>query len=263
MLTVQVERDPKTGTTVVRSVAPVSAPAAAPHATTVFDDGRKTIHAVGGSGSQPSSEELEQILSVIDGVGMKVLLDEATVSTVKTENTDTRRTPEEKDLPPSQATSNEDHPQKENSRSYELETEKCLRNEENRSTVVVRDAAGEAGNVEDQRLEDVTVTLMFLGYTDGSGQGHSEEDHEDRLRVERVMITEDGEEHVLRPETPTSEKAAEKDEVFQDVSLEGNGAGVKVQGQDTDEELQKSPAVSAAEGGGTSKNKSCQCCSVM
>ncbi|TMS15525.1 Palmdelphin [Larimichthys crocea] len=41
---VQVERDPKTGATVVRSVAPVSAPAGAPMATTVFDDGRKSIH---------------------------------------------------------------------------------------------------------------------------------------------------------------------------------------------------------------------------
>lgn len=265
----QVERDPKTGATVIRSVAPVSTPAAAPNATTVFDDGRKTIHAIGGSGSQPSTEELGQILSLIDGVGMKVLLDEVTVTTNKTENTDTRRTPEEKRFSPSDTTSNEDNTLADSARTYKLETENYVGLKENRSTVVVRDAAGEVGNVEDQRLEDVPVTLRFLGYTDATtGHGHSQEYHEGMLSVERVIITEEGEEHVLGPETSTREKVADqeavKDKVFQDISLDGNGAEVSsVQGQDGDEGFQKSPPANPTEGGGTSKHKSCQCCSVM
>lgn len=269
MVAVQVERDPKTGVAVVRSVAPVSTPTGAPNTTTVFDDGRMTIHAVGGSGSQPSTKELEQILSVIDGVGMKVMLDEVTVTTNQSENIETRRrTSEEKSLSPSHATSMEENPQGDSTRSYELETQNCVRSQENRSTVVVRDAAGEVGNVEDERLEDVPVTLMFLGYTDATtGQGHSQEDQEGRLSVERLLITKDGEERVLRSEMSSSEKEvdqdAEKGEVFQDISLDGKGAGVRAQGQGGDEGLQKPPAASTAAGGGTSKHKSCQCCSVM
>lgn len=265
MVAVQVERDPKTGATVVRSVAPVSTPTGAPHATTVFDDGRMTIHAVGESGSQPSTQELEQILSVINGVGMKVMLDEVTVTHNQTENIETRRrTPEEKCLSPSRGTSKEENPQRDSTRSYELETENCVGNLQNRSTAVVRDTPGEVGNVEDQRLEDVPVTLRFLGYTDATtGQGHSQEDQEVRLSVERVLITEDGEEHVLGSRA-CSEKAVDQDaeKEFQDISLDGKEAGARVQGEEGDDGLQKPPAASTA-GGGTSKHKSCQCCSVM
>ncbi|KAG7216125.1 hypothetical protein INR49_021806 [Caranx melampygus] len=79
----------------------MSTPADAPNITTVFDDGRKSIHAVGGTGCQPSSEELGQILSVIDGVGMTALLDEVTVvpnsdTEMKIEHVEVSRTPEEK-----------------------------------------------------------------------------------------------------------------------------------------------------------------------
>ncbi|XP_029582673.1 paralemmin-1 isoform X2 [Salmo trutta] len=78
MVTVQVERDSKTGVTKIRSVVPVSG---APRALgeTVFNDSRKSVHHVGGAEGQPSAEELGQLLSVINDVGMQVLLDEIPV----------------------------------------------------------------------------------------------------------------------------------------------------------------------------------------
>ncbi|KAG7216127.1 hypothetical protein INR49_028975, partial [Caranx melampygus] len=227
MVTVQVEKDPKTGATVVRSVAPMSTPADAPNITTVFDDGRKSIHAVGGTGCQPSSEELGQILSVIDGVGMTALLDEVTVvpnsdTEMKIEHVEVSRTPEEKVVssPSHHAMSKEEDMQLDSTRSYDLEAEL------------------------------------------------SAED------LERVIITEDGEEHVLGPETPDSppstldqeaeEEAGKEsiDEVFQDVPLNGNGTRVKVQDQEVDNELHKSSSPSTEVGEDTPKRKTCQCCSV-
>ncbi|KAK5856710.1 hypothetical protein PBY51_008287 [Eleginops maclovinus] len=247
MLSVQVERDPKTGATVVRSVAPLSSPSGA--TTTVFDDGRKSIHAVGGSGSQPSSEELGQILSVVDGVGMRVLLDEVTVTPdeVKTESEDAVKAPKGKLLSVF-SRQNEDETLLDASRSYEsdLKTQEC-----SGSKRLVQDIPGEVNNVEDLSLEEGPVTLVFMGYSD---QG--QEDDEGPITVERVMITEEGEETVIGPQTPPKESKE-----FQDILLEGNGA--KVQGEEADKGLHNSSSPSEAEGGGTPKRKSCQCCSVM
>lgn len=277
MLEVQVERDPKTGATVVRSVAPVSTPAGSSTATTIFDDGRKSIHAVGVSGSQPSTEELGQILSVVDGVGMKVLLDEVTVTPNKAETKieDANRAPEGQVLSFStrHATSKEDNTQLDSSRSYDLEAElgreDCslsMGNKENekedRSIMAVGDIAGEVGNVEDLRLEEGPVTLVFLGYSDAD-QADSQEDQEGMITVERVMITEDGEEHVLGPKTSASPPAVKESHEFQDIPLDGNAAGVKVQGEEGDKGLRNSSSPSTAEGDGASKRKTCQCCSVM
>ncbi|XP_070836748.1 paralemmin-1-like [Chaetodon trifascialis] len=283
-LAVQVERDPRTGATVIRSVAPLSTPAGAPMTTAVFDDGRKSIHAVGGVGGQPSTEELGQILSVIDGVGMKVLLDEVTVTPnkaeTKTEDADASRAPEGKVLSFSthHSISEEDNKQFDSSRSHDLETELGIEDcavsmgkeedkKEDRGITVVRDIAGEVGNVKDQSLEEGPVTLLFLGYTDSTTeQGHGEDEDEGMLTVERVMITEDGEELVLGPEASASPQTGKEsqDQVFQDIPLEGNvEAGVKVQGEEGDKGLHNSSLPSAAEGGSTSKRKTCQCCSVM
>ncbi|XP_022603717.1 paralemmin-2-like isoform X1 [Seriola dumerili] len=294
MLAVQVERDPKTGATVVKSVAPMSTSADAPKVTTVFDDGRKSIHAVGGTGCQPSTEELGQILSAIDGVGMTALLEEVTVvpsrdAEMKIEIVEARRTPEEKvvSFPTHHAMSKETDTQLDSTGSYDLEAELSAEDcavivgnqedkQEDRCITAVRDIAGEVENVEDQRLEEGPVTLLFLGYADATtSQGHSQEDDEGMLTVERVIITEDGEEHVLGPETSASppsslDKVAEQEagkespaEVFQVIPLDGNGAGVKVQGEEGDKEQQRSSSPSTAVGEGTSKRKTCQCCSIM
>ncbi|XP_008281975.1 uncharacterized protein LOC103358691 [Stegastes partitus] len=278
MLAVQVERDPKTGATVVRSVSPVSAPAGVPKATTVFDDGRKSIHAVGGSVGQPSPEELGQILNVIDGVGMKVLLDEVTVvpnpDETKTDTVDVNSDLDEK-VPSVADVSEEDNEQSDSSTSdheeAELRIEKCavaVGNADDETLMVVQVDAEEVDNIEDQKLEDGPVTLMFLGYADAtSGQ----EDHEGEITVERVLITEDGEEHVLEPEPPAPlqsplnqvEEQDARKEAFQDIPLDENGAGVKVQAEEGDTTLHISPSPSKAEGVNTPKRKTCQCCSVM
>uniref|UniRef100_UPI0037E91833 paralemmin-1-like n=1 Tax=Semicossyphus pulcher TaxID=241346 RepID=UPI0037E91833 len=280
-LAVQVERDPKTGVTVVRSVTPVSLSTDAPTATTVFDDGRKSIHAVGGVGGQPSSEELGQILSVIDGVGMKVLLDEVEVTPnkmdTKAENEDPSRAPEAEVLSFSacHAMSEEDNKQFDSSGSYDVKAEpgieSCAVSIENKeekqeeiSITAVNDIAGEVQNVDEQTLVEGPVTLLFLGYTDATTyQGDDPGDDGGMITVERVMITEEGEEHVIGPETSPQEEKESQDKVFQDIPLEGNGAGAKVLGEEGDKVVHDSPSPAVAEGEVTSKRKTCQCCSVM
>uniref|UniRef100_A0A671XY04 Uncharacterized protein n=1 Tax=Sparus aurata TaxID=8175 RepID=A0A671XY04_SPAAU len=102
---------------------------------------------------------------------------------------------------------------------------------EDGSIMAVRNIAGAVDHVDDQSLEDGPVTLVFLGYTDSTtDQGQGQEELEGMLTAERVIITEEGEEHVIGPETSG---------------------------------LHNSSLPSIAEGGGTSKRKTCQCCSVM
>ncbi|KAL2101076.1 hypothetical protein ACEWY4_002837 [Coilia grayii] len=82
MLEVRVEKDLRTGATVIKSVAPLLAVDTPPDGTAsermVFDDGRKSIRAVSASPSeaaQPSAEELGQVLHTLAEVGVPVLLE--------------------------------------------------------------------------------------------------------------------------------------------------------------------------------------------
>ncbi|XP_037400489.1 paralemmin-2-like isoform X2 [Pygocentrus nattereri] len=76
VLEIQVERDPKTGATTIKSMAPLSSAALDATGQAVFDDGRRTVHAVGElEGSQHSEAELSQILNAISDVGMQTILD--------------------------------------------------------------------------------------------------------------------------------------------------------------------------------------------
>ncbi|XP_042249419.1 paralemmin-1-like isoform X2 [Thunnus maccoyii] len=335
MLAVQVERDPKTGASVVRSVAPVSSPADAPMAATVFDDGRKSIHAIGGSGGKPSTEELGQILSVIDGVGMKVILDEVTVTPNKAgtnmEDIEADRAPEGKIMSFSthHAVSDESSTQLDSSGSHDFEAELGIEDcavragkeekkedacmmvfgdmaavsvgkedkkedacmmvfgdmaavsagkedkKEDGCLMVVGDMAGKVDKIEDQRLEEGPVTLVFLGYTDDTTSESvclGQEEHEGMLTAERVIITEEGEELAIEPQATQAtldnvadqeERKESKEEAFQDVPLDGNGAEVKVHGDKGDNGLHNSSPPSIAEVEGTPKRKTCQCCSVM
>ncbi|KAG9343947.1 hypothetical protein JZ751_013336 [Albula glossodonta] len=71
---VQVERDLKTGATVIRSVAP-RGEAGVAAGEKVFDDGRRSImRVVGGAGPDPDPEELGQILDVLKGAGLQAVL---------------------------------------------------------------------------------------------------------------------------------------------------------------------------------------------
>ncbi|KAG5832842.1 hypothetical protein ANANG_G00295490 [Anguilla anguilla] len=72
----QVERDLKTGATVILSVAPVAPGQTGAPGETVFDDGCRSVQAVGGVGATPSPEELGQILDVLKGAGLQALLGE-------------------------------------------------------------------------------------------------------------------------------------------------------------------------------------------
>ncbi|KAM6904738.1 uncharacterized protein FYW49_014818 [Xenentodon cancila] len=269
MLAVQVERDPKTGATIVRSVSPVSSPPGAPKVTTVFDDGRKSIHAVGGSVGQPSNEELSQILSVISGVGMDMLLDEVTgtpnAAEMMAQNVGTSESPEEKVLScdTHDVILKKGYLDIDSSGINNVEGEmkmKCdvsIRNTEDNTVMMVRGIEEQVVNMESQRLEEDPVTLVFLGYADDtSDHGDSEEDHKGMLTVERVIITEDGEEQVLGHEMSArllaegakQEAAREsQDKSLSDVPVDGSGAEVKAQGKERV----------------NGKHKTCQCCSVM
>ncbi|KAM8844606.1 uncharacterized protein AB9W97_000112 isoform 1-T6 [Spinachia spinachia] len=266
MLEVQVERDSKTGVTAIRSVAPVSTtPGEA-----IFDDGRRSIHAVGGSGSQPSTKELGHILSIVDGVGMKALLDEVVLAPIQeeaaTRSGDVRTAPGRQVVSFSTlcAPSKEDNAQFGSSEGGGLEAEPGM---ELRSTSMApeedkkgdlrisspRDTAGEVGHIEELRMEDGPVTLIFLGYTDGD-QGDGQEEPEGMLTAERVIITEEGEERVLGSETSASPQEGRESRVFQDVSLDG-----QIQAEAGDNGCQKSASACKA----TTKPKTCLCCSVM
>ncbi|KAM8825004.1 uncharacterized protein ACB058_021097 isoform 1-T2 [Synchiropus picturatus] len=244
MLSVQVERDPKTGATVVRSVAPVSSPAqATTTATTIFDDGRKSIHTVGGSGDQPSTEELGQILGVIDGVGMKVLLDEVTVTPTQTQDDGASV----KRVPPVEVKTVSAHAERGPAEDQDWDPSPKVGN---RNMMVVHDMEGKEVNIAEQDMEDGPVTLLFLGYDDSTtNQDDGQEGYGGMLTVERVIITEDGE--VIAPE-----ETQEQDETRQAVPQEPSNPQ-----QDT--ELKDSPKASAADDKALSKRKKCQCCSVM
>lgn len=273
-MTIQVERDPRTGAAVVTSVAPLSTIDGAPLATTVFDDGRKTIHTVGCPGGQPPDQELGEILSIIDEIGMKVLLVEVKVTPNKSDaKKEKTAAPEAKSFSPCHVISGKEDVQFVSSRSYNLEPEllkvgysASMGNKgdtkEDRSMMMVRDVAG---NEENQSWEQCQVNVVSLGCSDSkSDQNHSQDNYEGMIAVERVIITDDGEEHILGVSVLPEVVKESQNHLFQDIPLEENGeTEVKTQAEERDKGLHKSSLASIAEGEGTSKRKPCQCCSVM
>lgn len=279
MLAVQVERDPKTGATIVRSVTPVSAPADPQTASTIFDDGRKSIHAVGTSAAQPSSEELGQILSVIDGVGMTALLDDVTITpTQKTTKGEDAKRGQGKVLSSNQVTSTENSSKGLNVRGkggVGIMT-KTTDTSEVRQKTLVADSSPKVEVAESEMLCEGPVTLMFMGYTDGRSEEEAlgAEEPQGMLTAERVIITDDGEELVLGqdsaappqkpPEHAAVQEAAKESQdkqVFHDVPLEGKNERAPQQGEDGEKGQQKADSI--AEGQGKPKRKTCQCCTVM
>ncbi|XP_054892073.1 paralemmin-1-like [Poeciliopsis prolifica] len=271
MLAVQVERDPRTGATVIKSVAPISSPPAAPTSTTIFDDGRKSIHTVGGSVDEPSTEELGEILTIIDDVGMTVLLDDVAATPNKTEITTGNGERNKSQghvlnfITPN-GTSKEDYAQLDNS-GYKREVERMkectsVRIPDKETKIVTKDITEILENMEGQSLEEDPVTLVFLGYTDASPEeDHNDEDYEGMLTAERVIITEYGEEHVVEPgaaaslQSPSATKGEQEtqkktqDTTLQDVPLNDDDAEPQTQRED------------GVENDG--RRKKCRCCSVM
>lgn len=262
MLAVQVEKDPKTGATIVRSVTPVSAPNDPQMTSTIFDDGRKSIHAVGGTGAQPSSEELGQILSVIDGVGMKAILEDVKITPTQ------KKVEESKKVPEVRVTSKEN-----NLQIFEEEVvtgAKTVNNTDVRKKTVAVDSSPKVEVTEGEMLCEGPVTMVFMGYSDGPSEGEAmeAEEHVGMLTAERVIITEEGEELVLGQESTVppqkaldkaAETVKESPDTFQDIPLDGKSE----QAPEQREEGEKGLQTTTAEGQGKPKRKTCQCCVVM
>ncbi|XP_072299705.1 uncharacterized protein [Eucyclogobius newberryi] len=276
MLSVQVEKDPKTGATIVRSVTPVPGAAGPQTASMIFDDGRKSIHALGASAAPPSSEELSQILSVIDGVGMTALLDDVSIMS-KAE--DTARV-QGKELSSDHAlatVNNSEGPVFSEKGQIENVPKTVAATTEVKQKTLGMDSSPKVVVTESEMLCEGPVTLMFMGYSDGRADGGSSEAEEPQgmLMAERVIITDDGEELVLGQDSavapsqkPAEDKAVQKASketqekpMFHDVPLEGKNEHTPQQGEDAGKGQQKSE--SSAEAEGKPKRKSCQCCAVM
>ncbi|XP_019749018.1 paralemmin-2-like [Hippocampus comes] len=262
MLTVQVERDPKTGATVVKSVAPTSTPDSRPPASAVFDDGRKSIHAVGGSGCNPSTEELGQILSAVDGVGMQVMLDEVTVTLDEAADAGASGGPfKQIQAPVNQSAAKENRmrlespgrPNSEDKMTREV-SRLSVRGEEDANATVVRDTAGKEVTMEDHVLEESPITLLFLGYADST----TAQENPDMLVAERVMIADDGEEPRV-----ADREAGEKSESEMDQGIPQKGKDQTSQVREDHANQEPSCPPTVEERKGPSKHKTCHCCSVM
>lgn len=284
-LAVQIERDPKTGNTTITSVTPVSTADCAPTTTTLFDDGRKSIHAVGAQGNQPSTEEVGQILSMIDGIGMGMVLDNSTPLPSRTETKQEQRVSNKvteskgRHVNEGMGSSGEGSEQVDSCASYNFDS-KMLRisvasgaenkadKKEDRSIVTLEDIARETGQAQVQSLERDPVTLVFMGYRDSvSDQGHDDEAEGGMLTAERVVITDNGEEYVLGQESlPKTEKDTKTSSASSENGTEENGAArVEVQGGGVEKVPSESdsPKNEKQKPDGTSKCKKCQCCVVM
>ena len=292
------EVDPRTGATVVRSVAPMSvsgaAGAAGAMATTVFDDGRKSVHAIGGDGAQPSAEELGRILSAIDGVGMTVLLDDVTVTTttaaaaaVSDTGINGEHSLESVDASPRvvEMRGGSGGGGQVGEAAAEEGEGVAITHGLVEPTVAAREAVGQPIVTEETLGAapdyETPVVLTFLGYADSDQQEGSEGvalGHDDRggvLTVERVVIEagdddgdEEEKEEVLEPSAnggPAGPAGTpERDTVFQEVRLDGSVKQSQAQGAEP-AELPSDPATPSGgeETEGSSKPKACQCCSVM
>ncbi|CAL8283816.1 unnamed protein product [Boreogadus saida] len=298
MVAVQVEVDPRTGATVVRSVAPTSAPAGAT-ATTVFDDGRKSVRAIGGGGAQPSAEELGRILSAIDGVGMTVLLDDVAVTTSASAAAPDTDDGERSRGSPAAAGSADASPRVVEVRGGsgggaqvgEAGAEEgggvAVTRGPGESATTAREAAAQPIVTEEAPGAgpdyETPVVLTFLGYADSDQQEGPEgvalgrDDRGGVLTVERVVIDagDDGDgdeeerEEALEPSAnggPAGPGGApERDGAFQEVRLDGSVKRAPAKGAEPDE-VPSEPATPKEGGKETeepSKAKACQCCSVM
>ncbi|XP_036446469.1 paralemmin-1-like isoform X1 [Colossoma macropomum] len=243
VLEIQVERDPKTGATTIKSMAPLSSAALDATGQAVFDDGRRTVHAVGEvEGSQHSEEELSQILNAISEEGMQTILNGVAITCNKEQGEQKEKKAETGEPEVEQSSEDAGEPtdlthdalqqEKKQHRSSAvskpeeeeggLNERRDVVDEEERDKVKVRE--GEVGVEEDEwevvncRPEEGLdpVVLTFLGFTQvqtGSGLGY--EDEGGLLKVEQVFIASDNDSKVDPSEelSPiTAEKIPEHEE---------------------------------------------------
>ncbi|XP_037400488.1 paralemmin-1-like isoform X1 [Pygocentrus nattereri] len=237
VLEIQVERDPKTGATTIKSMAPLSSAALDATGQAVFDDGRRTVHAVGElEGSQHSEAELSQILNAISDVGMQTILDGVAITCNKEQEEQKEKKAQTGE--PEFEQSSEDAGEPTDLIHDPLQQEKqqhCssavskLEEEEgglNERRDVVAEEERDKGKVrerevgvEEDEWEGVNcrpeegldpVVLTFLGFTQvqtGSGLGY--EDEGGLLKVEQIFIASD-EDSKVDPSEELSPITAEK-----------------------------------------------------
>ncbi|KAL6477067.1 hypothetical protein MHYP_G00155660 [Metynnis hypsauchen] len=237
VLEIQVERDPKTGATTIKSMAPLSSAALDATGQAVFDDGRRTVHAVGEvEGNQHSEEELSQILNAISEVGMQTILDGVAITCNKEQGEQKEKKAETGEPEVEQSSEDvwepaalthdplqQEKKQHGSSAVSKPEEEEGGLNE--RRDVVAEEEwdkgkvrKGEVG-VEEDEWEGVNcrpeegldpVVLTFLGFTQvqtGSGLGYEDEGR--LLKVEQIFIASD-EDSKVDPSEELSPITAEK-----------------------------------------------------
>ncbi|KAL4647939.1 paralemmin-3 isoform X1 [Arapaima gigas] len=210
---VQVEKDLKTGATIIKSVAPLAPGTADCSGEVLFDDGSKSVRAAGGA--DPSPEELGQVLSAVAGVGTLVEA-QVMVNGRKAETEEAHVAPvgengfgeeEEEDKVKCNASS-----------PPQPEEISCENNPPGDTELGMNDGAVEGTT--DGAVEG-TITMTFLGFaTAEPGQGLNGEDVGEIIRAERVIITDDGEDHPVMNEVPASEGKEEPSEPSEPPSAE-------------------------------------------
>ncbi|KAJ8404165.1 hypothetical protein AAFF_G00339380 [Aldrovandia affinis] len=207
---VQVERDLKTGATVVMSVAPVAPGGIGAPGQTVFDDGHRSVQAMEERGAaDPGPEELGQILNVLTGAGLQALLDKVTVipngreeneQKEEVEEEEQREEVEEERREEVEERREEVEEEEERREDVEVEVENAPQQEGTPSTKGPPASSespqpGAGGEEEAGRSWGGPVTMTFLGFQEAEpGQGCGEDDAGDIMRAERVFVTDEVEE---------------------------------------------------------------------
>lgn len=207
------ERDPKTGATTIKSMAPLSAAAVEAAGEAVFDDGRRTVHAIRGvEGSPHLEEELSQILNAISEVVMQTILDgvaqeqenqkeKAAVPEVEPtsesadgspdlthETLQEEKAPEKEDHGSLAVSKTEKQEPRPNERPHIEDKEEVVEEKERERKVTLEEDDWEMVNCRPEEGLD-PVVLTFLGFTQvqtDSGLGY--EDDGAVLKVEQVII---------------------------------------------------------------------------
>ncbi|XP_066564089.1 paralemmin-3 [Amia ocellicauda] len=273
-MAVTVEKDHKTGATVVHSVVPLSTEDVQLTGEKVFDDGRKTVHAVGVAVGMPSPEEVGLVLSAIS----KKATEEPKLEELKTEptviqNGDARSPEPDESVPAVENSLTGDahslpssHSPPQSHHEGKPETNGPVGASESAGDESPEEPSAEAAQGDSQpprqETEDVSirgpedmgglgegaVTLTFLGFSEAGPEEEIEGATGAVIRAERVIITEEGDELPVDPgqreEEPLKDISAEQEppQESQHESVEGPGAAAEPPGTDQEEPVEGSAA---------------------
>ncbi|XP_015204606.2 paralemmin-3 [Lepisosteus oculatus] len=257
--TVQVtlEKDLRTGVSTVQSVVPMATGDVQVRGQTLFDDGRKTVHAVGEAiSAQPDPEEVGLVLSAVAGKagmpeGLEASRTESTVIHNGGKDMQGKQKPEvpfleEGSKEGSQSLHSSQNPQKvdvegepkTNGSVSATEVSGDENPEPSPATRAQENAPAERpGGQVPQGTAEITdqtgqgaITLTFLGFTEASPEEDFEEAAGTVIRAERVIITDEGDELSMDSEEERL-KVSKSDELPKDAkqeSLEGSSSLVEL-----------------------------------